>query len=58
MYIGQLFKRSLNLNQRLTIVSNTFEQKMNIGQDFNFVLINDPILSYDPSYPKTELAKY
>ena len=42
MYIGRLFKRSRNLNQRLTIVSNTFAQKMNIGQDFDFVLINDP----------------
>ena len=39
---SRLFERSLNPNQCLTTVSNTFEQRINTSWGFDFVLIHSP----------------
>ena len=36
---GRLLKRVLNLSRGLSIISNTFEQNINVGYDIVFVLI-------------------
>ena len=40
--MGRLLKRVLNFNQGLSVVSNTFEQNINLGYDLVFVLITGP----------------
>ena len=39
---GQLLKRVLNFSRGVSIVSNTFEQNINLGYDLVFVLITGP----------------
>ena len=42
--MGRLLKRVLNFSQGLSVVSNTFEQNINLGFDLVFVLITDPFV--------------
>ena len=44
--LGRLLKRVLHFSLGLSIVSNTFEQNINLGYDLDFVLITDPLCSY------------